>query len=81
MTREEATIEACAVFGLAHHSIGDYSKPSDGFCSVCSKFDDGDYQNSGQILEYVRLAVVEKLLKDGFTIVQGFDPVTGREII
>lgn len=82
MTRQEATIEACAVFSLAYHSIGDYRQPADGFCDKCPGGRHGaewSYQNAGHIFQYVRAAVIEKLKRDGHTVADGFDPNTGKE--
>ncbi len=79
MSKDEAIREACSIVALAYRSIGDYSRPSDGFCNVCKPW--GHFQNDGHILDYVRLAVVEKLKRDGFDIyTAGFDPITGKEI-
>lgn len=64
---EDAIKEACGIVGMAYHSIGDYSHPSDGFCREC--VGRGlSYQNAGVALEYVRRAVIEKLQRDGFTV-------------
>lgn len=83
MTREEATREACRIVSLAYHSIGDYSRASDGFCAECKAhwgaFGDG-YHNDGGAIDYVRAAVVDALRRDGYAIADGFDPVTGREL-
>lgn len=68
MTREEAIREACEIVGLAFHSIGDYSRASDGFCDKCpaATCPSWTYHNEGHILAYVRQAVVEKLQRDGY---------------
>lgn len=67
LTAEAAIWEACDIVGMAYHSIGDYSQPSDGFCREC--VGRGlSYQNAGGALEYVRRAVIEKLQRDGFTV-------------
>jgi len=81
MTREEAIIEVCAIVALAYRSIGDYSKPSDGFCERCMRLQGGNfnYQNAGEVIEYVRLAVVKQLKMDGYSIHHSFDPKTGKE--
>jgi hypothetical protein len=83
MTMPEAVREACAVFSLIFHSIGDYSEPADGFCDKCPAVTHGDvwhFQHSGAVFRYARLAIIEALKRDGFKIADGFDPVTGEEI-
>lgn len=65
MTREEVIEHLCQTVALVYHSIGDYSNPSDGFCHICEPFVQHSYQHSGETLEYVRNAVVEKLRADG----------------
>lgn len=89
MTRQEAIEEACKIIGLAYHSIGDYTFACDGFCDKCQAarrekvgypFSLGDYRNGGQVFDYVRQAVLEKLTKDGIKVADGFDSVTGEEV-
>lgn len=81
LTRDQVMNEACAILALAFHSIGDYTKPNDGFCSRCpAQHGSVDFQSGGEVLAYVRLAVVEKLTRDGHAIHQGFDDVTGKEL-
>lgn len=83
MTRDEVVTESCALLGLVFFSIGDFTEPCDGFCSKCVNginTDDTYYRNSGKVLDYVRLAVVEKLKRDGHKIALGFDPETGKEV-
>ena len=80
LTRDEAIDQACAIIALAYHTIGNYSAPSDGFCErCCAIVKDDNCRNSGDVLDYVRKAVIEKLKKDGYSINPGFDPETGRE--
>jgi len=73
MTKEQAIEHVCATVALAYRSIGDYSRPSDGFCAHCAKLQGPEwhYQNEGHVLHYVREAVREKLLKDGYKIIAG----------
>jgi hypothetical protein len=78
MTKQEAIKEACAIVALAYHSVGEYTHSSDGFCG-CSPFE--NYQNDGIALNYVREAVLQRLAKDGCKVADGFDPITGREIV
>jgi len=83
VTRREATREACAIFGLVYHSIGDYTYSSDGFCDRCPQGEgrrEGYYRNHGKIFDYVRQAVLEKLKRDSIAVADGFDPQTGMEL-
>ena len=70
MNRDEAIEYACATTALVYHSIKDYSRPSDGFCHNCpaGTIAEWDFKNDGHILEYVRLAAIEKLERDGYSI-------------
>lgn len=77
MTEKGAIREACRIMALAFRSIDD-DHPSDGFCEECP-FHGASYRNDGRILDYMRVAVLEKLKRDGFKIADGFDPETGRE--
>ena len=83
MTREEATIEACAIFALVYHSVGDLTRRSDGFCSRCAKVrgEEWSYQNDGHVFDYVRKAILRQLAEDGFSVAPGFDPDTGKEAV
>lgn len=67
MTRSDAVQHACETVSIAYHSIRDYSKPSDGFCDKCMDRD-MSFHNSGDTLDYVRRAVVQQLLRDGYEI-------------
>jgi len=64
MTQKEAIVKVCAIVSLAHHSIGDYSEPSDCFCEKSP--DCSNFQNSGKAINYVLKAVVNQLRNDGF---------------
>lgn len=83
-TPEDAAEEMCAILGLAFYSIGDFGSPCDGFCLRCpngiGSGREHYYRNSGEVIEYVRTAVVEKLKRDGHKIADGFDPCTGEEV-
>jgi hypothetical protein len=83
LTRIEAIREACRIIALAYHSIGDYSKASDGFCDKCSNHqtEHWHYSNQGAALKYVRTAVSEKLKRDGYEIASGFDKKTGQCVV
>lgn len=80
MTRQEAMREACEIVALAYHSIGDYTLPSDGFCDKCPAAAHAlwHYQNSGEALQWVREAVLQRLRHEGIRVAAGFDPLTGR---
>jgi len=65
MTKNAAVIAACDIVGVAFHSIADYNKSSDCFCSAVTE---GSYQNDGETIDYVRKAVFEKLRRDGFDV-------------
>lgn len=67
MTKEEAIAYACRIVAMAYRSIGDYSSPCDCFC-MNSHIPDSHYQNTGDVLRYIRTAVVEKLKADGHRI-------------
>jgi len=67
MQKYDAIRHVCATVGMAYHTIGDYQYPSDGFCSECQQVQAGNYQNNRDALRYVRLAVLEKLRRDGYT--------------
>ena len=82
MSQEDAIEEACLIMALAYHSIGDYQKPSDGFCRKCpaSRSKGWTFRNDGHIFDYVRVAVLQRLKADGYSICGGFDPETGKEL-
>jgi len=78
--RDRIIQEVCSIVALAYRSLGDYSHASDGFCQHCQAQHPGwTFQHDGRTLDYVRLAVVEKLRRDGVEIAPGFDPLTGKE--
>lgn len=82
LTLEEALVEYCRVNSLVYRSIDDATHPSDGFCPECPNGNrPAEYRNSGLVLAYIREAVIEKLIRDGYKIHKGFDPYTGKEII
>lgn len=68
MTKQEATQEACSIIALAYHSIGDYKQPCDCFCGKDDKRTGGFQIADKATFDYVREAVKEKLIKDGFTV-------------
>jgi len=82
LTREQVIEHLCQTVALAYHSIGDYSRPSDGFCDRCpvSRHPHFHFQHAGETLRYVREAVLTRLYADGFKINEGFDAFTGDEI-
>jgi hypothetical protein len=81
MNKTEAIELVCSIVSLAYHSVGDYTEPSDGFCTRCESMGCGtlNYQNGGKAIDYVRAAVVRALKEDGYTIAKGFDADTGKE--
>lgn len=69
MTKDDVIKHVCRTVALVYRSIGDYSRASDGFCSVCEADLKGfNFQHDGITLDYVRQAVIEKLKRDGFTV-------------
>lgn len=68
MTRDQVLENLCQTVALVYRTLDDYSAPSDGFCHKCpaSRHEDWTFQHSGQTLDYVRQAVIEKLEKDGY---------------
>ncbi len=70
MDLQEVIEHLCKTAALAYHSIGDYSHPNDCICTPHDNIFGDGYQNSGKIPEYVRDAVKEKLLRDGFELDQ-----------
>ena len=77
MTRDEAIREACEIVNIAYQSVGNFSTASDCFCgdafnSLPAKFKPMakglPYCNDGKALAYVRVAVLEKLKRDGHSI-------------
>jgi hypothetical protein len=79
MTKDEAITEVCAIIGLAFHSLKDYSHLSDGFCSTCNLSNDA-FRNEGRMIKYVRMAVVQRLKREGIPIAAGFHKQTGKEL-
>ncbi len=67
MTRDEVIEEYCKIGALVFHTKGDYSEPNDGFCSKCPNIANGHFQNTGRVIDFIRQAVTEKLLAEGYT--------------
>lgn len=65
MTRPEVISHLCETVSLVFLSRGDFSKASDCFCDNSP---DHFFQHQGETLEYVRKAVEEKLIRDGFAL-------------
>lgn len=66
--KETAAKIACGIAALVFRSIGDYSRPNDGFCLQCPAGQPGstwNFQNCGETLRYVLDATIEKLKADG----------------
>ena len=81
LTKDEAIIEVCSITSLIFHSIGNYSKPNDGFCIRCPNSNKPEYyQNSGEVIGILREAALDWLNKKGFKVADGFDSITGKEV-
>lgn len=79
MTKEEVLKHLCKTVSLVYHSIGDYNYASDGFCEDCPaiKYPDlFDFRHEGVTLEYVREAVIEQMVRDGYKIKEGPDEMS-----
>lgn len=63
MTKEEVIEELCAIVWMAYKLRADYSKPCDCFCKKLPEA--FHYQNSGDMIRYVKMAVKNQLLRDG----------------
>ena len=67
MTKEEVIQHLCETVACVFHTKHEYEYPSDGFCRECERdCGCGDFQHSGRTLAYVRDAVIEKLIRDGY---------------
>lgn len=76
MTRDGVIRHLCETVAMAYRSMGDYTRPSDGFCDECPYSNRPEYfKNDGHILSYVRKAVVKKLRADGFKIHKAFKDI------
>ena len=82
MNKQDAIRTACEIVALAYRSIGDYSHASDGFCDICEAHQGPiwSYANEGHALKYVREAVLDALISDGYTIDEQFDKDTGEAV-
>lgn len=76
--RAEVIREVCEIVALAYHSVGDYSHASDCFCD--NKSGVSGFRNEMQSVDFVRQAVLEKLVRDGIKVHRDFDAITGRPI-
>ena len=67
MTKDEVIQHLCETVALVYRSIGDYTHPSDGFCPKCHRAlgPSWNFEHAGHTLEYVRQAVIDKLIADG----------------
>ena len=66
MTKFQVIQKLCEIVALIYYSKGDYSKPSDCFCSP--DFYHSNFEHSGDTLAYLKEAVIIKLTNDGFTL-------------
>ena len=80
LSEQDVVREYCRISALAYHTLDDFTHANDGFCFECPYRDTPNFRNDGKIIDYVRAAVVEKLKRDGYTISQGFDQETGKEL-
>lgn len=82
MTKEEVIIECCSILAMVYRSIGDFTEPSDGFCSKCAVHlpKDWDFKHSGRTIEYTRKAVLRQLKEDGYGISPNWNKNTGKEV-
>ncbi len=71
MTQSEVIDRLCRIVGMAYRSIGDYTHPSDCFCTDGPKLGSNTFQHAGLTLTYVEQAVRERLIRDGYKIVEG----------
>jgi hypothetical protein len=62
--RDQIIAKLCGIVGMVQRSIGDYSHASDCFCVETPNF-----QHEEKTIDYVREAVIEKLKRDGYTVV------------
>jgi hypothetical protein len=69
MTRQDVLKHLCQTVGLVYQTLGNFTQPSDGFCSDCpaQQGRGWTFNHSGETLDYVRVAVLEKLVRDGYT--------------
>lgn len=68
MTHEAVIRHLCETVATVYRTIGDYAHESDGFCHRCPPQTDPNawnFRHRGLTLEYVRVAVLEKLTRDG----------------
>lgn len=80
MTREEVIREYCRIASLVYNSIGDYRNANDGFCDLCPFATDTEsFRNNGEVIDFVREAVVKLLKVRKIPIAKGFDSKTGKE--
>lgn len=82
MTQQEVIREYCRIAALVYQSIGDYTHANDGFCDLCPFANKADsFRNEGQVINFIREAVVKLLKVRKIPIAAGFDLVTGKELI
>lgn len=65
MTHQEVITALCRTVGMVYNTIGDYSQSSDCFCDV-GKENKPFFSHSGETIQYIHDAVVEKLRRDGY---------------
>ena len=72
MKRDEVIAKMCAIHGAVAHSHANAGQtdfyPADCFCHKALDPSNAHYQNTGKDVEYIRQAVMEKMMRDGITI-------------
>ncbi len=63
MTRPEVIEHLCRTVSLVYLTKNNFTHASDCFCDKC---DAAHFQHQGITLEFVRQAVIEKLIRDGY---------------
>jgi len=80
LTKEQVIQAHCKIGALVYHSIRDYSEPNDGFCSECDKVlaeHNWNFRNCGDLIGYIRRAVLNQMKLDGIKISPHFSTETG----
>lgn len=66
MNKEEVISNLCQTVGIVYHTIAKFENPSDCFCKDSRTMPPGYFSHTGETLEYVRKAVVNELIRDGY---------------
>lgn len=76
LSREQTSEAYCKIGALVYHSIGDYTRPNDGFCEHC-QVNIYEFKNCGDVIGYIRRAVLNQMKLDGIKINPDFYTETG----